>query len=88
MPSSLFLARTQAFAEQIGDAAAKRQIEQYLRHEEYPGPIVTFVGAAHRGKTTLFRKAASGEAESSPPPPLPYSSRELAYGKNLFASRE
>ena len=64
MPSSLFLARTQAFAEQIGDAAAKRQIEQYLRHEEYPGPIVTFVGAAHRGKTTLFRKAASGEAES------------------------
>ena len=63
MPSSLFLSHAQAFAEQIGDAAAKRQIERYLRHEGYPGPIVTFVGAAHRGKTTLFNKAANGETE-------------------------
>lgn len=64
MPSSLFLSRAQAFAEQIGDAAARRQIERYLRHEEYPGAIVTFVGAAHRGKTTLFNKAANGETET------------------------
>jgi GTPase SAR1 family protein len=65
MPSSLFLTRAQAFAENIGDAAAKRQIEQYLRHEDYPGPIVTFVGAVNRGKTTLFRKAANDEIETS-----------------------
>ena len=63
MPSSLFMTRAQAFAEQIGDAAAKRQIERYLRHEEYPGPIVTFVGAANRGKTTLFCKAINKKVE-------------------------
>ena len=64
MPSSLFLTRAQTFAEQIGDPPTKRHIEQYLRHEEYPGSIVTFVGAAHRGKTTLFTKAAHGESEA------------------------
>jgi GTPase SAR1 family protein len=65
MPSSLFLTRAQAFAENIGDADAKRQIEQYLRHEDYPGPIVTFVGATNRGKTTLFLKAANEESDAS-----------------------
>ncbi len=64
MPSSLFLTRAQAFAEQIGDAPTKRHIEQYLRHEECLGPIVTFIGAAHRGKTTLFSKAVHGESEA------------------------
>ncbi len=64
MPSSLFLTRAQTFAEQIGDPPTKRHIEQYLRHQEYPGPIVTFVGAAHRGKTTLFSKAARAESEA------------------------
>ena len=58
MSPSIFETRAHTFAEQIGDPSTKGLIELYLRQRDFTGPIVTFVGAENRGKTTLFSKAA------------------------------
>ena len=58
MPSSTFADRAHKFAEELADNEAKAQIKRYLRHRDFSGPVVTFIGATGRGKTTLFGKAA------------------------------
>ena len=58
MASSTFADRAHKFAEEIADNEAKAQIERYLRQRDFSGPVVTFIGATGRGKTTLFGKAA------------------------------
>ena len=58
MPSSTFADRAHKFAEELADNEAKAQIKRYLRQRDFSGPVVTFIGATGRGKTTLFGKAA------------------------------
>ncbi len=58
MLSSTFADRAHEFAEKLGDNEAKARIEQCLRQRDFSGPVVTFIGATGRGKTTLFGKAA------------------------------
>ena len=58
MTSSTFADRAHKFAEELADNEAKSQIKRYLRHRDFSGPVVTFIGATGRGKTTLFGKAA------------------------------
>lgn len=57
MPSSIFIDRAHKFAENLADSRTKIQIERYLRQSDFVGPVVTFVGAEGRGKSTLFAKA-------------------------------
>lgn len=57
MPSSFFTDRLQRFADALGDEKTKRRITDYLRQCDFPGPVVTLVGAEGRGKSTLFTKA-------------------------------
>jgi len=58
MPSSTFTDRAHSFAENLGDRDVADQIGRDLRQSDFAGPVITFVGAGGRGKSTLFSRAA------------------------------
>ncbi len=58
MPSSTFTDRAYSFAENLGDRDVSDQIGRDLRQSDFAGPVITFVGAGGRGKSTLFSQAA------------------------------
>jgi energy-coupling factor transporter ATP-binding protein EcfA2 len=65
MASTLFEQRAHQFAEELGDPATAKQVTSYLHHRDLPGPIVTFVGAQGRGKSTLLQLAAQVPSSAS-----------------------
>ncbi len=61
MNFSVYDQKANALVLELHDEATSRAFETYRRHEEQPGPVIAFVGASGRGKSSLWASVSGGE---------------------------